>query len=292
MLLAGHQVTVPHVGRPSSDCPSPSSPTASCPQVVLGTDMKQHFRTVQEFTEKLATSGLTSGPAGGVMSKVPSDSTLVGSAGGGVMPKVPSDSTLLAGAGPRGMVRVPSDIALVPSMEPLQQHPAVGSSKRRNPLRRTNSMQDMKYGARSSAAAATAAIPITRVATAAATAANDDAAHAASSAPHASGNLALRAAAADTNPPLRSAGLAAAATATGSAGRLLPLSKVALTSTTSSASDHVNTGPILPVVTALDDDFCMLLWKASFWGGMAVLSHFSSLCLLCLSRFHPGVRNP
>ena len=247
--------------------------------------MKQHFRTVQDFTEKLGTSGLISAAAGmskvpseavligtgvGMMPKVPSDAALLVGTGGGMMPKVASDSTLV-GVGRGMMPKVPSDSTLVlnplPSTELLhghQQAPAVmgagsTSSKRRNPLRRTTSMQDMKHGARSSPASA--AIPIIRMAPAAVT---DDAAHAASSAPHASGNfIALRAT--DTTPPLRSAGFgAAAATTTGSAGRLLPLSKAAMSSSTSSASDHVNTGPILPVVTALDDDFCMLLWKASF----------------------------
>ena len=90
------------------------------PQVVLGTDMKQHFSTVQDFNEKLAASGLVSGTTTGLTTKAPDEAPLV--------PDARRSST-----------------------EQLVSAP--GSSKRRPPGR-TNSMLDLKDALHAAAAPA------------------------------------------------------------------------------------------------------------------------------------------
>ena len=99
---------------------------ASCPhQVVLGTDMKQHFSTVHDFTEKLAASGLI-----GTTTAI----------GGLTTSRAPPDD---------------HGVALAPGSLPspmVQQQPVVGSSRRGLPGR-TNSMLDLKDALHTAAAA-------------------------------------------------------------------------------------------------------------------------------------------
>lgn len=72
--------------------------------------MKQHFSTVQDFTEQLAASGLSVGA---------------------------------------GLMKVPDDVALLPNcllstIEPGRQPASVGAGVGKRQLGRTNSMQDVK----------------------------------------------------------------------------------------------------------------------------------------------------
>ena len=101
------------------------------PQVVLGTDMKQHFSTVHDFTEKLAASGL-----------------------------IGTTTTTTTTTGPTTSRAPPDDgVALAPGSLPSsmgqQQQPVVGagSSRQKRPPGRTNSMLDVRAALRAAATA-------------------------------------------------------------------------------------------------------------------------------------------
>ena len=228
--------------------------------------MKQHFSTVQDFTEKLAASGLI---------------------GSGLVTRVPDEALGLSGTGPT--TRASDAVPLVPGLLPSTEQPAsVGAGSKRRPPGRISSMRDMRDAIRAAESPlravtageeATAAISTLHASKVSlyyfadttplwpdlAAATTGEVAFAASSAAAA----ATSSVAATTGP---------ATAGTGPAGKMLSMPLPRPPASTSSSSDR-NTGPsaTLPApITALDDDFCILLWKVSL-----IRRHRSSSGYLC-----------